>query len=127
LLVGQLNTDMIATLQSSADKTDFEIEIMETDKDHVHFLIRYIPRLSISTGGALAKARIHICNLAKAQNDIVKRIFGQKKPFGRMATSFAQSVKLHQIPLPNTSVHKVNTFVPYITLAEDQWVLRHLI
>ena len=49
LLVGQLNTDMIATLQSIADKTDFEIEIMETDKDHVHFLIRYIPRLSISS------------------------------------------------------------------------------
>ena len=30
-------------------KSDFEIEIMETDKDHVHFLIRYIPRLSITS------------------------------------------------------------------------------
>jgi putative transposase len=27
---------------------DFDIEVMETDKDHVHFLIRYIPRWSIA-------------------------------------------------------------------------------
>ena len=33
---------------SIADNSDFEIEVMETDVNHVHFLIRYIPRLSIS-------------------------------------------------------------------------------
>lgn len=48
LLVGQLNNDMKAILQSITDKSDFEMEVMETDKDHVHFLIRYIPRLSIT-------------------------------------------------------------------------------
>lgn len=48
LLVGQLNNDMKAILQSITDKSDFEIEVMETDQDHVHFLIRYIPRLSIA-------------------------------------------------------------------------------
>ena len=47
LLVGQLNDDMKAILQSITDKSDFEIEVMETDQNHVHFLIRYIPRLSI--------------------------------------------------------------------------------
>lgn len=35
-------------LQSITHKSDFEIEVMETDKDHVHFLIRYIPCLSIT-------------------------------------------------------------------------------
>jgi putative transposase len=39
---------MKAILQSITDKSDFEIEVMETDIDHVHFLIRYIPRLSIA-------------------------------------------------------------------------------
>lgn len=48
LLVGQLNNDMKAIIQSITDKSDFEIEVMETDIDHVHFLIRYIPRLSIA-------------------------------------------------------------------------------
>lgn len=46
LLIGQLNSDMKAILQAITDKSDFDIEVMETDKDHVHFLIRYIPRLS---------------------------------------------------------------------------------
>ena len=48
MLVGQLNDDIKQIFQSIANASDFEIEIMETDKDHVHFLIRYIPRLSIS-------------------------------------------------------------------------------
>lgn len=49
LLLGQLNDDMKAILLSITDKSDFEIEVMESDKDHVHFLIRYIPRLSITS------------------------------------------------------------------------------
>ena len=48
MLVGQLNDDIKQIFQSIANVSDFEIEVMETDKDHVHFLIRYIPRLSIS-------------------------------------------------------------------------------
>ena len=48
LLVGQLNDDMKSLLHSITDKSDFEIEVMETDVNHVHFLIRYIPRLSIA-------------------------------------------------------------------------------
>ena len=31
------------------DRSDFEIELFESDEDHMHFLIRYIPRLSISS------------------------------------------------------------------------------
>ena len=32
-----------------ASKSDFEIEVFESDLDHIHFLIRYIPRLSITS------------------------------------------------------------------------------
>ena len=48
MLVGQLNDDIKQIFQSIADNSDFEIEVMETDINHIHFLIRYIPRLSIS-------------------------------------------------------------------------------
>lgn len=48
ILVGQLNDDLKTIFQSIADNSDFEIEVMETDQNHIHFLIRYIPRLSIS-------------------------------------------------------------------------------
>ena len=46
--MGQLNDDLIYIFSSIADNSDFEIEVMETGVNHVHFLIRYIPRLSIS-------------------------------------------------------------------------------
>ena len=39
MLVGQLNDDIKQIFQSIANVSDFEIEVMETDKDHVHFLI----------------------------------------------------------------------------------------
>ena len=48
ILVGQLNDDLKSIFTSIANNSDFEIEVMETDVNHVHFLIRYIPRLSIS-------------------------------------------------------------------------------
>jgi putative transposase len=32
-----------------SNNSDFDIENIETDKDHVHFLIRYIPKLSIAS------------------------------------------------------------------------------
>ena len=34
--------------QSIADGSDFEIEVMESDIDHIHSLVRYLPRLSIA-------------------------------------------------------------------------------
>ena len=48
MLVGQLNDDIKQIFLSIASKSDFDIEVMETDNDHVHFLIRYIPRWSIA-------------------------------------------------------------------------------
>jgi putative transposase len=48
MLIGQVDDDAKRIFSSIAENSDFEIEVMETDKDHVHFLIRYIPRLSIA-------------------------------------------------------------------------------
>jgi putative transposase len=30
-------------------KSDFDIEVMETDKNHIHFLISYSPKLSLTS------------------------------------------------------------------------------
>ena len=48
MLVGQLNDDIKQIFLSIASNSGFDIEVMETDKDHIHFLIRYIPRWSIA-------------------------------------------------------------------------------
>ena len=48
LLVGQLKQDMHNILENVISNPDFTVEVYESDLDHYHFLIRYIPRLSIS-------------------------------------------------------------------------------
>ena len=48
LLVNQLKEDMHNILQNIISNSDFSVEVYESDLDHYHFLIRYIPRLSIS-------------------------------------------------------------------------------
>ena len=48
LLVGQLKEDMHNILENIIAGSDFTVEVFESDLDHCHFLIRYIPRLSIS-------------------------------------------------------------------------------
>ncbi len=49
LLVGDLDNDMKSIMQPITSKSDFEIEVFESDVDHIHFLIRYIPRLSVTS------------------------------------------------------------------------------
>lgn len=34
-------------IQQIADRSGFDIELMETDKDHIHLLIDYEPKVSI--------------------------------------------------------------------------------
>jgi putative transposase len=47
--MNELNTDMKKILTNISLKSDFRIEFMESDIDHIHFLISYIPNVSISS------------------------------------------------------------------------------
>lgn len=49
LLINELNIDMKNILNQIAKKSNFNIEVMESDIDHIHFLIQYIPNISISS------------------------------------------------------------------------------
>lgn len=50
----QLITDKVMeyilnVFKSIEEQSDFDIEIMETDKDHIHMLISYHPNISVSS------------------------------------------------------------------------------
>ena len=45
----KLSDDMKQILFDVANESDFSIESMEVDVDHIHILVRYIPRLFISS------------------------------------------------------------------------------
>lgn len=46
LLVGGIGDDMKRILDEVADESDFDIDIAESDKDHIHLLVSASPKLS---------------------------------------------------------------------------------
>ena len=40
LLIGAVEYDMKQIMQSISDLSDFDIEFMEADKDHIHMMVR---------------------------------------------------------------------------------------
>lgn len=49
LLVGDVAIFIKSVLEEIEESSDFIIIAMETDKDHLHLMIQYIPRVSISS------------------------------------------------------------------------------
>ena len=80
LLVDQLNIDIKEIMQNIADKSDFEIEVMETDVNHIHFLIRYMPRLSITSMVRKLKQESTIA-IWKKHNSILLKNFWNEHTF----------------------------------------------
>ena len=46
LLIGAVEYDMKQIMQNISDISDFDIEVTETDKDHIYMMIRSQPKLS---------------------------------------------------------------------------------
>ena len=46
LLFGKLDLDMKKIMYKISEQSDFVIEVMETDKDHIHMMISTTPQLS---------------------------------------------------------------------------------
>ena len=46
LLVGAFEYDMKKIMRHISEMSDFDIEVMETDKDHLHMMVRSEPKLS---------------------------------------------------------------------------------
>ena len=49
LLIGAVEDEMKQILFEISNQSDFTIDVMETDIDHIHILIDYPPKLSISS------------------------------------------------------------------------------
>ena len=49
LLVGKFNDTIKSILEGIAEKSDFVIEILESDKDHIHSLVNYPPNIAVTS------------------------------------------------------------------------------
>ena len=71
---------MKAIMQSIASNSDFEIEVFESDIDHIHFLIRYIPRLSVTSIVRKLKQESKVA-IWKLQKNILSKNFWKEHTF----------------------------------------------
>lgn len=80
LLQGDLDINMKKILTDIQEISDFTIDIMETDLDHIHFLISYPPNLSVSSIVNRLKS-ISTNRIWKLHYLYLKKQFWQEKTF----------------------------------------------
>lgn len=81
------------------DRSDFRIEFVETDKDHVHLLVDYTPKVSILQIVRRLKQETAF-GLWKAHENYLKRHFWQERTFwsdGYFACSIGEGVSYDTI------------------------------
>ena len=49
LITYEVREYILYVFKNIEEQSDFDIEVMETDKDHIHMLISYPPNISISS------------------------------------------------------------------------------
>jgi putative transposase len=79
ILVGDINRDMKQILLDS-QTPDFRIEVMESDVDHIHFLIDYDPIISISMIVRHMK-QMSSTRIWQKHENYLKTCFWKHKPF----------------------------------------------
>lgn len=105
---------ILSTFKQIEEKSDFEIEIMETDKDHIHLLINYPPTVSVSSIARRLK-QISTIELWKQFPNIqisCLNNFGKSILFGQTVTLFVPLVKQTQTLLENILKIKVRAIHP---------------
>ena len=81
------------------DRSDFRIELMETDKDHIHLLVDYDPKVNILQIVRRLKQETTF-ELWKVHENYLKRYFWQERTFwsdGYFACSIGEGVSYDTI------------------------------
>lgn len=75
----RFDSDIKAIFLSIADNSDFDIDIMEIDKDHTHFLISYVNSKEVETGKYGIRLEFAWLDatevLLERENIVVRRLF----------------------------------------------------
>lgn len=101
LLIGAVEYDMKQIMQNISDLSDFNIEVMETDKDHIHMMICSEPKLS----------PLQIVRRLKQMSTTAI----WKTHFGRMDILCHQSEMSVRKPSKNTSKTKGSCATPHFS------------
>ena len=74
LLVSDIRECALSSFKEIESKCDFEIEIMETGKDHIHLLINYPPNVTVTSIVRILK-QVSTNRLWKEFNATLRKFF----------------------------------------------------
>lgn len=80
MLLYGIETFVKERFQYVADVSDFDIDIMETDKDHIHLLVSYPPNISVSSIVKRLK-QISTISLWKTYGNFLQKHFWKEHTF----------------------------------------------
>lgn len=80
LLKWRLKHDVTQIFKAIASKSNFEIEVIESDNDHIHMLLRYTPAFSISQIVRRLKQQ-STQNIWKKYEKVLRKYYWYKKVF----------------------------------------------
>lgn len=114
LLIGAVEYDMKQIMQNISDLSDFNIEVMETDKDHIHMMICSEPKLSPLQIVRRLK-QMSTTAIWKRHEITLDMYFTGKTHFGRMDILCHQSEMSVRKPSKNTSKTKGSCATPHFS------------
>lgn len=111
LLLSDIRDCVISVFKEVESKCDFGIEIMETDRDHIHLLINYPPNITVTSIVRILK-QVSTNRLWKEFQPMLRKHFWKEHSFGLMDILYALLVKQILILLESTLKTKVDAIHP---------------
>ena len=111
LFVSDVRDCALSVFKEVESKCDFEIEIMETDKDHIHLLINY-PQNIIVTSIVRVLKQVSTNRLWKEFQPMLRKHFGKNIVFSLMSILCVLLVKQILILLESILKIKVDAIHP---------------
>ena len=80
LLLSEIRECVLSVFKEVESRCDIEIEIMETDKDHIHLLIKYPPNITVTSIVRVLK-QVSTNRVWKEFQPILRKHFWQEHTF----------------------------------------------
>lgn len=109
LLTNKVNDDIKNIIRNIEKTSDFEIIEMETDKDHIHLMIQYLPKIAVSAIVNRIKS-VTTYHIWRKNYYFLSKHFWKKKHFGLTDILSVLLEKLVQRQYRNTHKIRANSW-----------------
>lgn len=126
LLIQEIETNIKNTIRDIEANSDFVIIEMETDLDHIHLMIQYIPRISISAIVNRIKS-ISTKRIWKLHQEFLHKHFWKEKTFWTDGYFLCSVGKASSETISNYIKNQGLSLIVFSPTAKDDWDFNYLV